>query len=245
MKKTFIYLSVLACVSGLVFQGELLAKSKKQMDAETRKQVQKMRTLETKGDASSRTELIKNLGDESGTIRMQAAVALGNMKESSAVKPLIDALNSEQESGVRIAIIQALGAIGGQEALAAVKASVEDKNQYVRGTALNTLEQCGARGTAAEWKKMLDGQNADVRVAAAAYLSETGDAGGLSTAMREAENPDPRVRLNAVKTVSRVGKAVPEVKAFLEKAVQDEEPSISGLAKEALSKLKFPDKAAE
>ncbi len=66
------------------------------------------------------------------TIRHNVAIALGNSGDQSAVAPLIEAL-SEKRTKIRVAVAWALGILGGEMALEALrKALVKEKNSLVK-----------------------------------------------------------------------------------------------------------------
>lgn len=75
-------------------------------------------------------DLIGLLSFEKGDAARLAAEALGEMKEPTAVKPLITAMKTSKGVPTRIAAAEALGQIGDPVALPALMESLEDKGEY-------------------------------------------------------------------------------------------------------------------
>ena len=69
--------------------------------------------------------LLPHLESEEPSVRMEAARALGELEAKPAVVPLINMLDDEPDIEVRIAILEALGQIGGEKAKQALELAVE------------------------------------------------------------------------------------------------------------------------
>ncbi len=93
------------------------------------------------GDIRAVDPLISLLGDENYRVRKGAATALGSLGDRKAVEPLIKALETERESDVRISEVQALGILGGSEAINCLSRISTDKDEYgyVRSSAEKAL----------------------------------------------------------------------------------------------------------
>jgi HEAT repeat protein len=74
-------------------------------------------------------------------LRISAAWALGEIGDSDAVEPLIDALDDRKR--VREVVAKALGEIGDPEAVDALVEQLEDKNWEVRSTVAKSLGKIG------------------------------------------------------------------------------------------------------
>ena len=87
--------------------------------------------------------MIQALKDEDPRVRYQSAEALGNIRDSRAVDPLIQALKDD-DSSVRYWAIVALGKINDNRAAdPLIQASREDEDSYIRDAASNVLREQG------------------------------------------------------------------------------------------------------
>lgn len=94
-------------------------------------------------------ELIAALQNENGNVRRLAASALGKIRNTSAVTPLIELLEHENKPQVRQYIVKALGAIGDKRAenLLSQIADNEDEMYYTRDSAQTALQKLSRNGT--------------------------------------------------------------------------------------------------
>ena len=91
---------------------------------------------------------MKNIGDEKDAfinVRAMCAKAIANLKDTSAVTPLLYCLNNKDENyKVRLACADALGRIGDRYAVAPLIEVVKDeKSVYLRETAASALGMLG------------------------------------------------------------------------------------------------------
>jgi HEAT repeat protein len=82
------------------------------------------------GDTRAVDPLISLLGDENYKVRQGAATGLGRLGDRKAAEPLIKALETEREADVRISEVQALGILGGPEAIKGLSRISTDKDEY-------------------------------------------------------------------------------------------------------------------
>jgi len=82
------------------------------------------------GDTRAVDPLISLLGDENYKVRQSAATGLGKLGDRKAVEPIIKALETEREVDVRISEVQALGILGGSEAIKGLSRVSTDKDEY-------------------------------------------------------------------------------------------------------------------
>ena len=95
--------------------------------------------LKSKGDVDG---LIKALNYEKDhNLRISAAWALGELGDSSAIEPLINALDDRKR--VKDVVAKALGEIGKPQAIDSLLELLEDDNWEVRGTAAKSLGKIG------------------------------------------------------------------------------------------------------
>lgn len=108
--------------------------------------------LRDKGSLSALLDLLlmRNIDSDNESyinVRVMCAKAIANLKDTSAVTPLLYCLNNKDENyKVRLACAEALGRIGDRYAVAPLIAVVKDENEksvYVRETAASALGMLG------------------------------------------------------------------------------------------------------
>jgi len=83
--------------------------------------------------------LIKALGyDKDLQVRVEAAKALGTIRDKNAVHPLLKALNGPDKD-VRLVVVWALGKVGDERAVEPLVKALSDPNEYVRRNAAKAL----------------------------------------------------------------------------------------------------------
>lgn len=103
--------------------------------------------LRDSDDAGSFDAFIKALSDDAMVVRSGAADALGDLGDPKAVKPLIDALNREdnfykgRSLWVRRHIVDALGKIESRSAVATLIQTLDDQDSSVSVAAVTSLER--------------------------------------------------------------------------------------------------------
>ncbi len=85
--------------------------------------------------------LLPELESQAPELRMEAARSLGELESTAAVDPMIRMLDTEQDSEVRFAILEALGQIGGDKAKQALELAVDSENEAEAEIAELALEQ--------------------------------------------------------------------------------------------------------
>ncbi len=85
--------------------------------------------------------LLPHLESEDPASRMEAARALGELEAKAAVIPMIRMLDEEQDMEVRVAILEALGQIGGEKAKQALELAAESEDEAEAEAAELALEQ--------------------------------------------------------------------------------------------------------
>lgn len=93
------------------------------------------------GDPRALEPLVSALDQGNAEMRATVVLALGELGDPRAVEPLAEALkNTEEDVAVRTAAAQALGMIGGEEAIEALRAVRPEDNQRVFNAAQRALE---------------------------------------------------------------------------------------------------------
>jgi hypothetical protein len=91
------------------------------------------------GDPSVIPSLVKALGDERYMVRWDAVKALGNLKAESAIPNIERMAKADRHSDVRQAAVNALGKIGGKEAIGPLIDIVGDKDESIAYSASQNL----------------------------------------------------------------------------------------------------------
>lgn len=87
--------------------------------------------------------LILYLGNQDDEVRQFAIYALGEIGDSRAIDPLVEALNDSEEYTVRWSAVMALGKIDNLSAIEALITAFKDERQEVRNAAIDALAQIG------------------------------------------------------------------------------------------------------
>ncbi|MBM3242164.1 HEAT repeat domain-containing protein [Candidatus Poribacteria bacterium] len=116
--------------------------------------------------------LIEALSDENWQVRLNAAVALGQIGDSAAVPALIAALNDEAWE-VRANATVALGKMG-QTVVPALIAALKDQDAPVRRNAARALGDIGDPTAVPALIEILNDEDGEVRGSAAVALGEMG-----------------------------------------------------------------------
>ena len=127
--------------------------------------------LERRGDVKALTNALKH---ENILIRSKAVMALGNIKDSLSVEPLIAALR-DIDPDVRSKAAVALGKIGGARAMDALCVVLKDEDSYVREAAAEALGKIGDARAVDPLVVALRDKDPDVRKGAAEALGEIGN----------------------------------------------------------------------
>ena len=116
----------------------LIERLKDDMPKDTKKK--SIEALGEIGEGSSIDILVTFLGEKDSEIRIAACNALGKIKNSKAVKPLINILNDEK---IRLTAVWALGHIGDKSAVPALTKLLNDQDKYVCYNAAQSLKKIG------------------------------------------------------------------------------------------------------
>jgi HEAT repeat protein len=148
--------------------------------------------------------LLPLLADKSEFVRREAAYALGETRNRSAVAPLVNILTSDKEMSVRAAAALALGEIGDEAAaqpLAQVLAGQPEKKKKAKGEADDFVKRAAARSLGRIKSRSgvdvliatltNDANDNDVRREAATALGLIGDTAAIPTLQAALTSSDP------------------------------------------------------
>ena len=97
------------------------------------------------GGPAGLAPLLDALTHRQGQIRSAALLALAELGDRRAVPEIVERLASDDSAMVREAAAQALGRLGGAEAMKALEAALSDPKAKVRKSASASLEQLRAQ----------------------------------------------------------------------------------------------------
>jgi HEAT repeat protein len=184
--------------------------------------------------------LAKALHDPMPDVRGPAGKALGQIG-TPAVPALIEALR-HKDNGVRDRAARALAQCGpdAKEAVPDLIAALKDRQTDVRVAAVDALGEMGAEGkeAAPALARLFHDPSNRVREHVIVALSAMVPAAvePLCDALGE---DDPKVRLDAIKTIALFGSAAKKAVPTLRHAMKDEDHHIRAAAAEALGKMEL------
>lgn len=94
------------------------------------------------------------LNDKNERVKTSAIVSLGILGDEKAIKPLGEVMEKDKSEFVKVAVIQALREIKGEQAISLVISSLDDKNTFVRLYAVTTLGKIGNKEALTALEKM-------------------------------------------------------------------------------------------
>ena len=154
--------------------------------------------------------LVDSLGDPSWRVRKAAVERLTALEDvSGPVRALVPALADGENPGRRNAALEALTRFGAAAVPVLVEAS-HDADVDVRKQAVDALASIGAPAAAQRLAELLGDVDPNVRAATAEALGAIGahEAVALLEARVEAD-PEPLVRLSALRSLARLEVSVP------------------------------------
>ena len=197
-----------------------------------------------KVDTRSADSIIVALKDEDPDVRYRAAQALGQIKNTTALDSLIEALRNDENWGVRQQAAWALGEIGGARAVDPLSySSVKDADYHVREQAVAVLQENGAGGHKIDTRSAdsiivaLKDADPDVRYRAAQALGQIKNTTALDSLIEALRNDENwGVRQQAAWALGEIGDAR-AVDPLSYSAAKDADYHVRDEAKAALAKL--------
>jgi len=149
------------------------------------------------------------LEDKGLYVRAAAIRGLGMTGAPSALRPLIEVLNNEQEDSlIRYTVVQALGDLGRriEGAIAPLVETLRDPDRFLRLAAIITLGEMGsvARAAAPNLSEMLKDSHRDCRKHAAVALGNLGDHHAIPPLTQALQDLDPGVRQAAADALEKL-----------------------------------------
>ena len=210
-------------------------------------------SIVAKPDPDSIAALVADLFGADAALADEAAFELGERGDQEAVPYLARIVRDYDTMHTRQQSLLAMGKIGGDEALEHVLAALDDDDQWLRYTALKSLEGFKPKYTVdAFWRAWKDDPAPVVRQRAYLALAEEDQVGDPRPVMEWLNDPDPELRRHSVKmtgAVCRTDAASSWLKENskelsanycvekLQKKLTDEDSEVREMAVEALASL--------
>ena len=192
--------------------------------------------------------LIEAVADESASVRIEAARALGAIPHPAAIEPLATSLGglsktaksrrAGSDKGSQAAEYEALATALGRQGSAAVTPLVrflQSEDKEARRWAAETLGLMKDPQAVAALAERLDDNRSEVRKSAAHALAEIGDSSALGPLRKALANRDPETRRAAAEALVTVGGE--SAAEALAAAIEDENEAVQLAAVEALRKI--------
>ncbi|MFN2416425.1 MAG: HEAT repeat domain-containing protein [Pyrinomonadaceae bacterium] len=145
-------------------------------------------------DVDTLTPLVEFLNEEDADLRMQAALALGEQRDTRAAPALLVALD-DADPNVRYHAIEALGKLRAPEAADALAAVAETRDFFLAFPALDALTRIGDARVAPRVVPLLEDEL--LREAAADVLGQLGDEGAVAPLAALLNAPEAPTRVVA------------------------------------------------
>lgn len=176
--------------------------------------------------------LISILENRSIDLRLGAIEALGDIRSSKAVAPLINRLSDEENAEIRWAIVLSLGVIGDTVATEILAESLSDSSKYVRYGSALSLERIG-------WKPRNNQEIAKYLIALQKWerIPEMGE-DALEPLINTLSDEDNRIRVKVVEILGVMG--TPKAQAVCDKALSDDSGQVRWKALLSFPKCGLP-----
>jgi HEAT repeat protein/beta-lactamase regulating signal transducer with metallopeptidase domain len=222
-----------------------------QVQATSESAFEKKEVKEVKEEKNSETRLLQGRASESvigalaealrdpvASVRQAAVEALGNAKDSVAVRALMDVLRTDESPAVRRAAAWSLGEIGDDLAIPALtEALTKDRDVEVRRNAASALGSIDSpRATSALIQALEHDTNASVRQHAAEALANIEDPAAVDALIRVLDRDDsPGVKRQVIEAIDNLdaSRAVPAVSG----ALRDGDAGVRRAAADALGSM--------
>jgi HEAT repeat protein len=195
-----------------------------------------LRMLGETKDRRGLSILKEALTDAQPSVRGTAAAAMGELQLKEGIPFLMEATR-DRLPAVRAAAIVSLGELGAGDSVSAIRTALQDANLPVRAAAIASLLQLGI--PYGQVSEIVQGLAHDVdpgaRSSVARALSKTKDADGIAMLETFLDDPLPRPRIAAIRSLGQAG-GVSEV-PLLKRALRDQDEAVRATAGGALGRI--------
>jgi HEAT repeat protein/beta-lactamase regulating signal transducer with metallopeptidase domain len=217
---------------------EAFSEKKEEKEAKEEKFRESRLSVQGTANESVMGALAEALRDPVPAVREAAVQALGNAKDSVAVRALMEVLRSDESPSVRRSAAWALGEIGDDLALPALtEALTKDRDVEVRRNAASALGSIDSpRATSALIQALEHDTNASVRQHAAEALANIEDPAAVDALIRVLDRDDnPGVKREVISAIDNLdaARAVPAVSG----ALRDSDAAVRRAAADALGSM--------
>jgi HEAT repeat protein len=199
-----------------------------------------LRALGEMKDPRGLSILTAALTDTQPSVRGAATAAMGDLRLKEAVPFLEEAIH-DRLPAVRAAAIVSLGELKAVTSVSAIRGALHDANLPVRAAAVSSLLHLGVPYDQVSETIHELAQHVDpgVRSAVARALSKAKDPQALEALESFLEDPLPRPRIAAVRSLGQTGSAS-EV-SVLKRALRDQDEAVRATAGGALGRILSPE----
>lgn len=148
--------------------------------------------------------IVPYLDSDNPFIRVKAAVVLGDLRDNTAIAPLVEHVE-DIDYAVRSAALQALVEIGDKSAVEKVVKLLESDIAEVRQDVANQLRRFGDTTAVAPLIERLGDKNGLVRQYAVEALAELGDEAAVMPLIESLGDEEPSVALSAAEALGKLG----------------------------------------
>jgi HEAT repeat protein len=201
-----------------------------------------LRTLQGDGVTQRFAAELPKLQPEAQVMLIEALADRGDV----AARPAVVAAAASQDDAVRVAALKALGRVGDASSVPLlVSAAAEGKGDVEKRVSLVSLRNVRGEGVEAAIVECLKSAKPEVGAALIEVLSDRGAATVVPALLKEAQGPDPKVRVAALAALTRLAgaDALPAILQLLVKLEGDAGRAEAEAAVVAVSR-KVPDEAA-
>jgi diguanylate cyclase (GGDEF)-like protein len=158
--------------------------------------------LKNKGDIEGLAKALRYKWDKK--VRVEAALALGEIRDKRAVKPLIQILESENK-GSLIKAIEVLGRIKDEKAVEALIYALRSKSLEAQIKAAKALGEIRDKRAVEPLIQALRDKNEDLRLQAAKALGEIEEAKSVKPLIELLTDSDAAVRAQVAEALGKIG----------------------------------------
>jgi len=191
--------------------------------------------FETRAEETVFAFSLRELSSPHAEARARAAQRLAALKSREASAALAAALNAESEASVKPALIEALAATGGEEALPLLFSHLRDRDVAVRLAALEASVKLGGMASLREVDRALSDPSPRMRRRAALLAGSLGAQSGGPLLAHASADKDPSVRRVAALSLAAFGGET--ARRALLSAGDDDDLAVRRAAWQALARL--------